>query len=89
MLNDLKAQYAASNPPYGLDQVIGYTNDDLLLDNRMKWWSSDEFPWSGNNTAGGWICDAIALESGGALWKLRPLAWKRAVAYVQTSPKGR
>ena len=75
-----KDQYAATNPTYGVDQVIGYTADNLLLDNYMKWWSADEYPWSGNNTAGNWICDAtrakaaalfgqcdLSLESGGGV----------------------
>jgi 2',3'-cyclic-nucleotide 2'-phosphodiesterase (5'-nucleotidase family) len=73
-------EYAAANPPYAVNQVIGYSADDLLLDNYMKWWSSDEYPWSGDNTAGGWICDAmqwkatalfgscdISIESGGGV----------------------
>lgn len=58
-----KDQYAATKPPYDVDQVIGYTNDALLLDNYMKWWSADEYPWSGNNTAGNWICDAIQWKA--------------------------
>ena len=46
----------------------------------MKWWSADEYPWSGNNTAGQWICDAmrwkaeqlfgqcdLAMEAGGGV----------------------
>ena len=81
-LDNRKTQYAAATPtpPYGLDQVIGYTASDLLLDNYMKWWSADEYPWSGNNTAGNWICDAmqwkatslfgqcdLSIESGGGV----------------------
>lgn len=75
-----KDLYDASGPDYTLDQVIGYSSDDLLLDNYMKWWSADEYPWSGNNTAGNWICDAmqwkaqilfgqcdLGLESGGGV----------------------
>jgi len=58
-----KADYAATNPTYGLDQIIGYTADNLLLDNYMKWWSSDEYPWSGNNSAGNWICDAVQWKA--------------------------
>ena len=46
----------------------------------MKWWSPDEYPWSGNDTAGQWIADGmqwkgaqlfgqcdLAIESGGAV----------------------
>lgn len=62
-LQTRKDQYAATNPPYGVDQIIGYTSDDLLLDNYMKWWSADEYPWSGNNTAGNWICDAVQWKA--------------------------
>ena len=79
-----KDAYAVSTPAptYGVDQVIGYTGENLLLDNYMKWWSADEYPWSGDNTAGAWICDAmqwkasslfpstpcdLALEAGGGV----------------------
>jgi len=57
-VENLKAQFQAS-AGFPVDQVVGYTNDDLLLDSRMKWWSADEYPWSGNNTAGQWITDAM------------------------------
>jgi 2',3'-cyclic-nucleotide 2'-phosphodiesterase (5'-nucleotidase family) len=80
LIQTRKDEYTATSPTYGLDQIIGYTADDLLLDNYMKWWSADEYPWSGNNTAGNWICDAVqwkatnifgvcdlAVESGGGV----------------------
>jgi len=84
LIQTQKDAYAVSvpTPPYGVDQVIGYTAEHLLLDNYMKWWSSDEYPWSGDNTAGAWICDAmrwkanalfpstpcdLALEAGGGV----------------------
>jgi 2',3'-cyclic-nucleotide 2'-phosphodiesterase (5'-nucleotidase family) len=63
LIDRLKAQYAASNPPYGIDQIIGYSADDLLLDKRMKWWSGDEYPWDGDNTAGQWICDSVQWKA--------------------------
>ena len=50
-------------PTYGVDDIVGYTADNLLLDNYMKWWSADEYPWSGNNTAGNWICDAVQWKA--------------------------
>ena len=64
-----------------LDDVIGYTAEPLYLDNIMKWWSVNEYPWNGDNTAGEWICDAmrwkaeqvfgtpcqLALEAGGGV----------------------
>jgi 2',3'-cyclic-nucleotide 2'-phosphodiesterase (5'-nucleotidase family) len=64
-LQTRKDQYAQATPPppYGVDQIIGYSSDDLLLDNYMKWWSADEYPWSGNNTAGNWICDAVQAKA--------------------------
>ena len=62
-LQTRKDQYAATNPTYGVDQILGYTADNLLLDNYMKWWSADEYPWSGNNTAGNWICDAVQWKA--------------------------
>lgn len=58
-----KDQFNAASPTYQTDQVIGYSADDLLLDNYMKWWSSDEYPWSGNNTAGNWICDSMQWKA--------------------------
>jgi len=62
-LQTRKDQYAATSPQYGVDQILGYTSDNLLLDNYMKWWSADEYPWSGNNTAGNWICDAVQWKA--------------------------
>jgi 2',3'-cyclic-nucleotide 2'-phosphodiesterase (5'-nucleotidase family) len=57
-LDNLISQYDAAHP-IAFNAVLGYTADDLLLDERMKWWSSDEYPWSGNDTAGQWIADAV------------------------------
>lgn len=65
----LEAEYAANtNVGFGmtnwpLHEVVGYTSDDLLLDNNMKWWTPNEYPWSGDNTAGEWICDAMRWKS--------------------------
>ncbi len=79
-VNTLISTYNAANPGLPVDEVIGYTADSLLLDNEMKWWSSNEYPWSGNNTAGQWICDSmrwkaaqlfgscdLAIETGGGV----------------------
>ncbi len=66
LITSLETQYAATNPQYGLNQVIGYSAQDLVLDKRMKWWTGDEYPWDGDNTAGQWICD-------GAQWKAAQL----------------
>ncbi len=63
LLNDLTTQYNTAHPGHPVDEVVGYTADNLMLDNDMKWWSADEYPWSGNNTAGQWICDAMRWKS--------------------------
>jgi 2',3'-cyclic-nucleotide 2'-phosphodiesterase (5'-nucleotidase family) len=68
LVDNLISQYNAAHPGHPVDEVVGYTNDNLLLDNRMKWWSADEYPWSGNNSAGQWITDAMA-------WKCNQIAW--------------
>ena len=72
LINNMIGQYNAAHPGHPVDEIVGYSNDDLLLDNRMKWWSADEYPWDGNNSAGQWItdgmkwqCDQIAWPSGG------------------------
>ena len=67
-LADRKTAYTSATSaitptPPGVDDVVGYTTDNLLLDNYMKWWSADEYPWSGNNTAGNWICDAVKWKA--------------------------
>ena len=81
---NLKTQYNTNAVSAGqpqLDDVIGYSAVPLFLDNMMKWWSPDEYPWTGDNTAGEWICDAmqwhaqqvfntncdLALEAGGGV----------------------
>lgn len=63
LVNAQKAEYQTTSPPYGLDQVIGYSADNLRLD-KDKWWTMNEFPWSGDNTAGAWICDAMVWKAG-------------------------
>ena len=63
LVESLKAEYADASPPYALDQVIGYSAMNLLLD-KDKWWTMNEFPWSGDNTAGAWICDAMVWKAG-------------------------
>jgi 2',3'-cyclic-nucleotide 2'-phosphodiesterase (5'-nucleotidase family) len=59
----LTANYNSLHPGHPVDEVLGYTADNLLLDNEMKWWSANEYPWSGNNTAGQFICDAMRWKS--------------------------
>ena len=63
LVGNLTAQYDTAHPGHPADEVIGYTADNLMLDNSMKWWSADEYPWSGNNTAGQWICDAMRWKA--------------------------
>ncbi len=62
----LEREYAATGAP-AIHDTIGYTADDLMLDDHMKWWSASEYPWNGDNTAGGWICDSMQ-------WKAAQLA---------------
>ena len=63
LVNAQKAEYAATSPPYALDQIIGYSADNLRLD-KDKWWTMNEFPWSGDNAAGSWISDAMVWMAG-------------------------
>lgn len=80
LVDNFTTQYNAAHPGHPVDEVIGYTGDALFLDNLMRWWSANEYPWSGNNTAGQWICDAmrwkaeqlfgqcdLAMETGGGV----------------------
>jgi 2',3'-cyclic-nucleotide 2'-phosphodiesterase (5'-nucleotidase family) len=63
LISTLATQYDTAHADMQLETVLGYTADDLMLDNAMKWWSADEYPWSGNNTAGQWICDAMKWKA--------------------------
>ncbi len=67
-VNNLVTQYntaadAHVPPTPRVYDVVGYTADNLMLDNDMRWWSPDEYPWSGNNTAGQWITDAMRWKA--------------------------
>lgn len=71
-VSNLVNSYNNKNVGHPVNEVVGYTADALMLDDVMKWWSADEYPWSGNNTAGQWItdgmkwnCDHITWPSGG------------------------
>ncbi len=55
--------YNSNTTGYTIDQVLGYTADDLVLDKKMKWWSADEYPWTGDNSAGGYICDGLKWKA--------------------------
>ncbi|HIJ88655.1 MAG TPA: DNRLRE domain-containing protein [Desulfuromonadales bacterium] len=79
LVTQFDAAAVAQNKPKAFE-VVGYTNDNLLLDNEMRWWSPNEYPWAGNNPAGQWICDAmqwkaaqlfgscdLAIETGGGV----------------------
>jgi 2',3'-cyclic-nucleotide 2'-phosphodiesterase (5'-nucleotidase family) len=63
LIDSATAQYNTAHPGMPVDTVIGYTSSDLMLDDAMKWWAADEYPWSGNDTAGQWICDAMQWEA--------------------------
>jgi 2',3'-cyclic-nucleotide 2'-phosphodiesterase/3'-nucleotidase/5'-nucleotidase len=67
-VDGLIAQYNSIHPGHPVDEVVGYTNSNLMLDDRLKWWSANEYPWSGNNTAGQWITDAMK-------WKCDQITW--------------
>jgi MYXO-CTERM domain-containing protein len=80
LVSNLTAQYDAAHASLPSGTVVGYTADNLVLDNDMRWWSPDEYPWSGNNTAGQWIVDGmkwkcaqlfgtcdLAIEAGGGV----------------------
>ncbi len=58
-VNKLVAAYDANATGHKLGEVVGYTGDALMQDERMKWWSANEYPWSGNNTASQWVADAM------------------------------
>lgn len=68
LVDGMISQYNAAHPGHPVDEIVGYTRDDLLLDDRQKWWSADEYPWDGNNTAGQWITDAMK-------WKCDQISW--------------
>ncbi len=58
-----KTNYDAATTSYHADQVLGYTADDLVLDTKMKWWSADEYPWTGDDSADGYICDGLKWKT--------------------------
>ncbi len=67
LLAELWDEYNATAPRYNLEDVIGYTLQDLRGD-KDKWWTLNEYPWSGDNIAGEWICD-------GMQWKVEQLGY--------------
>jgi 2',3'-cyclic-nucleotide 2'-phosphodiesterase (5'-nucleotidase family) len=64
LITTLEAEYAAAHPSPepGLHDIIGHSGVDLRLD-KDKWWTLSEFPWSGDNTAGEWITDAMTWKA--------------------------
>lgn len=62
LLNVLITEYNDSFPGQPLFDTIGYSSIDLTLDDD-KWWSMNEYPWPGDNSAGNFICEAMK-------WKL-------------------
>ncbi len=56
---------STTTPPsfYAADHVLGYTASDLVLDTKMKWWSADEYPWTGDDSADGYICDGLKWKA--------------------------
>ena len=74
-----EAQVQATLPTFStgdncpLNLVVGQSNVDLSLD-KDKWNTLSEFPWSGDNTAGGWITD-------GMVWKVNGLGLNADLAF--------
>jgi 5'-nucleotidase/2',3'-cyclic-nucleotide 2'-phosphodiesterase/3'-nucleotidase len=79
LISSLMEEYNNTSPDYYLEDVVGYSDVDLRLD-KDKWWTMNEYPWSGDSTAGEWICDAmqwkaenlgyscdLAVQSGGGI----------------------
>lgn len=62
LIDSLVVEYNAGSPAHQLDEVIGYSATDLTLD-KDKWWTVSEYPWSATNSAGAWICDAMAWKA--------------------------
>lgn len=62
-----KNYYNQNTTGYQADQVLGYTASDLVLDTKMKWWSADEYPWTGDDSADGYICDGLKWKAN-QLW---------------------
>jgi 2',3'-cyclic-nucleotide 2'-phosphodiesterase/3'-nucleotidase/5'-nucleotidase len=62
VIDNLTAEWETANPGMDLDEVIGYSAVDLLLD-KDKWWTVSEYPWNATNSVGAWITDSMA-------WKL-------------------
>ncbi|MEW5801749.1 MAG: 5'-nucleotidase C-terminal domain-containing protein [bacterium] len=93
LTDSLVAEYYNQGPDYLLDEIIGCSAVDLLMD-KNKWWTMNEFPWSGDNTAGEWVCDAmqwkasqlgypcdLAFQSGGSI--RRGIRQATSPTYVQ------
>ena len=81
LVDDLMAEYEAQipAPEYDLDEIVGYSAEDLVGD-KDKWWTVSEYPWNAVNSAGAWITDAmvwgaeqagypvqLAMQSGGGI----------------------
>ncbi len=63
LVADLIQEYETANPdgPH-LFEEVGYSAVDLRLD-KDKWWTSNEFPWFGDNTAGHFITDSMVWKA--------------------------
>lgn len=98
LIESLKAEYAATGPAHDFDEVIGYSAVDLYLD-KDKWWTMNEYPWSGDNTAGEWICDGmkwkseqlgytcdLAIQTGGGIRRDVPAGWINYGQIYETYP---
>ena len=79
LIDVLIDEYNDSFPGRPLFDTLGYSAIDLTLDDD-KWWSMNEYPWPGDNSAGNFICEAmkwkmlqagkscdLAMQSGGGI----------------------
>ena len=98
LISTLTAEYNSGNPPHALDEIIGYTAQDLTMD-KDKWWTVSEYPWNATNSAGAWVCDAmiwkaeqlghpcaLALQSGGSIRRDIPAGPITYTALYETYP---
>ena len=98
-MDNLENEYLSTSPVHDLHDTIGYSAVDLKLD-KDKWWTLNEYPWNGDNTAGAWICDAmawqadrmnyscdLALQSGGGIRKDIPAGPVTYLDIYETYPR--
>jgi 2',3'-cyclic-nucleotide 2'-phosphodiesterase (5'-nucleotidase family) len=63
LISDLMVELNNTGPDHDMNEVIGHTSVDLILD-KDKWWTISEHPWYGDFTAGMWITDSMIFQAG-------------------------